>query len=74
MTDLEFVEQNGYNIQLVVNPSIEVQLAAVKQNGYSIRYIKNPSLEVQLAAVEQDTRALKFTTSEFKELYPEYFL
>jgi hypothetical protein len=57
---LAAVNQDGYSIKFIKNPSDQVQLAAVKQDGYSIKYIKNPSYEVQLAAVNQDGCAIKF--------------
>jgi hypothetical protein len=46
------VQQYGYSIKYMKNPSERVQLAAVKQNAYAIEYIKNPSERVQLAAVQ----------------------
>ena len=55
MTDLEKVQQDGYAIEFIENPSMEVQLAAVQQNGRAIQCIENPSEEVQLiAALSKD--------------------
>ena len=54
------VQQVGYVIQYIKNPSPAVQLAAVQQDGWAIRFIKNPSPAVQLAAVQQDGSAIRF--------------
>ena len=60
MTDLEKVKLDGWAIQFIENPSVEVQLAAVRQNGCSIMHIDNPPLEVQLAAVQRNGRAIYY--------------
>jgi len=57
---LAAVQQDGYTIHYIKNPSPAVQLAAVQQNGYVIRVIKNPSPAVQLAAVQQNAYAIRF--------------
>ena len=55
MTELEKVQQDGYTIQYIKNPSMEVQLEAVRQNWRAIQNIKNPSEEVKLiAALSRD--------------------
>ena len=41
---IEAVKQDGYAIQYIKNPSLEVQIEAVKQDGYAIQYIKISSL------------------------------
>ena len=41
------IEESGFAIQFIQNPSEEVQLEAVKQTGFAIKCIKNPSEEVQ---------------------------
>ena len=46
------VQQDGWAIRHIKNPSIEVQLAAVQQNGHAIKYITNPSTEVSICAIE----------------------
>ena len=48
MTDLEKVQQNGYAIRFIKNPSMEIQLAAVQQDWRVIQFIKKPSEEIQL--------------------------
>ena len=62
---LAAVQVNGRAIQLINNPSEEVQLAAVEQNGYVIYWILKkgivPSIAVQRAAVLSDpTQALYY--------------
>jgi hypothetical protein len=47
---LAAVQQNGFAIQYVKNPSEQVQLAAVRQNPRTIRYIKNPCVFARLMA------------------------
>jgi hypothetical protein len=44
------VQENGYAIRFIQNPSEAVQLAAVQENGYAIRFIQNPSEAVKRAA------------------------
>ena len=43
MTPLHAVQNNGYTIRYINNPSEAVQLAAVEQWGGAIQHIKNPS-------------------------------
>ena len=57
------VNQDGWAIQNIKNPSEAVQLAAVKQSGSAIQYIKNPSEAVQQAAVNQDGWAIQYITN-----------
>jgi hypothetical protein len=45
------VQQDGYNIKLIRNPSEAVQMVAVQQDGGAVQLIKNPSEAVQMAAV-----------------------
>ena len=55
---LAAVNQNGFNIINIPNPSEDVQLAAVHEDGYAIEFIKNPSEDVQLAAVNEYGNAI----------------
>ena len=57
---LAAVQQDGYTIHYIKNPSPAVQLAAVQQRGRAIYYIKNPSPAVQLAAVQQRGHAIYY--------------
>ena len=57
---LTAVQQNGFAIEYIKNPSEEVQMAAVQETGFAIQYIKNPSEEVQMAAVKQDGRTIEY--------------
>jgi hypothetical protein len=54
------VQQNGWHIRYIKNPSEAVQIVAVKQNGHAIDYIKNPSEAVQMAAVQQNGYAIHY--------------
>jgi hypothetical protein len=54
------VQQNGYAIQYIKNPSEKVQLAAIQKDGMVIQYIENPSEAVQLAAVQQNGYAIQY--------------
>ncbi len=36
MTDLEKVQQDGFSIQYIKNPTEEVKLAAARKNGHNI--------------------------------------
>jgi hypothetical protein len=40
---LAAVQQDGWAIEHIKNPSERVQMAAVQQNGDAIYYIKNPA-------------------------------
>ncbi len=51
---IAFVQEDGFNIEYINDPSESVQMAAVNQNGYSIQCIKNPSEAVQLVAVKNN--------------------
>ena len=53
---LEAVRQNGYSIQYIKDPYLEVQLEAVKRNEYSIQYIKDPCIEVQQMALNNSSK------------------
>ena len=57
---LTAVQQNGFAIEYIKNPSEEVQMAAVQETGFAIQYINNPSEEVQMAAVKQDGRTIEY--------------
>ena len=48
---LAAVKRNGWLIDYIDNPSLEVQLAAVQKSPRSIKYIKNPNESVQFVAV-----------------------
>ena len=49
---LAAVNEDGYAIEYIQNPSEELQLAAVSKYGSSIRYIQNPSERVKKLARE----------------------
>ncbi len=51
---IKFVKRDGYNIQYIKNPSIEVQIAAIKQYSLSIRFIDDPCQEAQLMAIKRN--------------------
>ena len=68
---LEAVEENGYAIQFISNPSEQVQLEAVKQNGYAIYNIKNPSEQVQLEAVKQNGCAIAYIKTPSEQIQLE---
>jgi len=57
------VQEDGYAIQYITNPSEKVQMAAVKQNGLAIKHITNPSEEVQMAAVKQNGLVIEYITN-----------
>lgn len=44
---LEKVKKNGFSIQFISKPSLQVQLEAVRESVGAIRHIKNPSFQVQ---------------------------
>jgi hypothetical protein len=57
---LAAVNESGYAIQYIENPSEAMKLAAVNQEGCAIKCIKNPSEAVQLAAVNKNCYAIKY--------------
>ena len=57
---LAAVQEDGYAIQHIENPSESVQLAAVQEDGYAIQYIRDPSEAVQLAAVRCYALAIQY--------------
>ena len=56
---LKILKIDGWAIQSIKSPTIEMQLEAVKQNGRAIYFIENPTVEVQLAAVKQNGYAIQ---------------
>jgi hypothetical protein len=62
------VQQNGYVIRYIDNPSEEVKRLAVKQNGRVIYYIENPSEEVKRLAVKKHGTAIQFIENPSEEL------
>jgi DNA-dependent RNA polymerase auxiliary subunit epsilon len=54
------VQQTGYALQYIKDPSEAVQRLAVKQNGYAIEYIKDPSEAVQKLAVQKNGYVLQY--------------
>ena len=65
---LAAVEQNGYAIRHIKNPSEEVQLAAVKKNGHIIRFIKETSELVNLEAVRECGDAIQYIKKPTPEM------
>jgi regulator of extracellular matrix RemA (YlzA/DUF370 family) len=57
---LRAVQQRGYALQWVKDPSEAVILAAVQQDGYALQRVKDPSEAVILAAVQQRGMALQW--------------
>lgn len=57
---LEAVNQNGFSIKYIKNPSKKIQLAAINKNCFAIQFVSNADQEVQLAAVKQDGCTIKF--------------
>ena len=55
-------------LQLIENPSEEIQKLAVQQDGYAIKYIKNPSEEVQKTAVNQESYAIQYIKNPSEEI------
>jgi hypothetical protein len=56
----QWVQENAFNIQYLVNPSEAIQIIATSQKGTSIWYIKNPSEVVQLNATAQNGYAIQY--------------
>lgn len=60
------VEQEGYILAEIVNPSVELCLAAVRENGMVLRYVSeaeqfaNP--EICAAAIKQCSAAVKYSS------------
>ena len=48
------MQQDGYVIKYIKNPSEAVQLAAVEYEGLTLDYIENPTENVQFQAIEYD--------------------
>lgn len=48
------VEQNGYAIRFINNPSIETQVLAVRNNPKVVTLINNPDIRVIKAAIDMD--------------------
>jgi len=57
---LAAVNQNGYIIDYIKNPSIGVQLAAVNQNGFAISKIPHPTPLIQSAACRQNYYSINY--------------
>jgi hypothetical protein len=57
---LWLINNKGYYITEIKNPSEEIQLAAVIKYGDVIEYFKNPSEEVQLAAIKNRWWVIEF--------------
>ena len=63
---LAAVEQNGYAIFWIQNPTEQVQLAAVMKNSGAIYYIKNPSTRV-IQALDRQLKKLDEATSDMDD-------
>jgi hypothetical protein len=57
---LAAVEQNGWAIKYIQDPSEAVQLASVQGDGFALQYIENPSEAVKIAAVRQNGWAIYY--------------
>jgi hypothetical protein len=62
------VQENGYTIRYIKEPSVEVQKLAVEEDAYAIKYIKKPSDEVQKLAVKQDGCTLRYVDNKTDEI------
>jgi hypothetical protein len=62
------VQQNGYIIKYIKEPSEEVKKLAVKQNGIAIKYIDNSSEELQRLAVQQNGNSIKYIDEPSEEV------
>ena len=62
------VEQDGYIIQSIKNPSEKLQRLAVTQKGYAIQFIKNPSEKIQELAVSRNGYAIRYIKKPSEEL------
>ena len=72
------ISYTGWAIQILKNPSEELQLLAVGDHGRGFTFIKNPSKAVQSKAVENDGRLLEFISDQTDDMvmsaiksYPE---
>ena len=68
---LKILKIDGWAIQFIEKPTLEMQLEAVKQNGYAIQYIKNPTPEMQLEAVKQNGRTIQYIKNPTFEMQLE---
>jgi len=62
------VNQDGFSIGNIDNPTQKLQLAAINKNWHTIKYIKNPTLKAQLAAVNKNGDAIQYINNPTPEL------
>ena len=62
------VQKNGWAIEYIKEPSVEVQKLAVKQNGYALRYVDNKTEEICKLAVQQNGLALQYIVDQTDEI------
>ena len=55
-------------LQLIENPSEEIQKLAVQQDEYNIKFIENPSYELQKLAVQQNGAVIRYIENPSYEL------
>ena len=69
------MQENGYAIQYINDPSEEVQRLAIQQNGLVIRFVHNSSEEIQRLAIENNPDCIKYIdVKKYPELYEFYKL
>jgi len=66
--EMEAVKHNGFALQYVREPTLELCMAAVKQDGYALAYVKDQTEAVCIAAVKQDGKALQYVQEPTLEL------
>ena len=62
------LDQSGWAIRYITNPSEELQLRAVETQYDALQYIANPSERVQMAAVKSNYLALRYIQNPTLEI------
>ena len=68
---IECINERGLSLNMIVDPTPEVCMAAVKQNGCEIKYIENQTPELCMEAVKQNSRAIQYIKNRTPELCME---
>ena len=65
------LENEGYVLRYIKNPTEKMKLIAVKNDGFAIDLIKNPTEEMQILAVQQNGNVIKFIKNPSEKVQEE---
>jgi hypothetical protein len=69
---IEYVQEEYFNIQDIRDPSYRVKEAAIQAHGWSIMYIKDVPEELQLKALEQDYDLIRYINNPSRKVQMKF--